>query len=96
MTKTLDTTLHKARLYYEHGQLSQENLNQNQDKYKNFSDNHKPGSNPQLYRKQNNSFQDKIEFDMPKDLGYHTIEGQTLLLAWAVMAREHKLKQRKH
>ena len=27
--KTLDTTLHKARLYYEHGQLRQENLNRN-------------------------------------------------------------------
>ena len=27
MPKTLDTTLHKSRLYYEHGQLRQENLN---------------------------------------------------------------------
>ena len=27
MPKMLDTTLHKYRLYYEHGQLRQENLN---------------------------------------------------------------------
>ena len=27
MPKTLDTTLHKARLCYEHGQLRQENIN---------------------------------------------------------------------
>ena len=27
MPKTLDTTLHKARLCYEHGQLRQENMN---------------------------------------------------------------------
>ena len=56
MPKTLDTTLHKARIYYEHGKLRQENMNKNKDKSKNFSDNHKPGFNPPPYRKQNNIF----------------------------------------
>ena len=37
MPKTLDTTLHKAKICYEHGQLQQENMNQNKDKSKNFS-----------------------------------------------------------
>ena len=46
MPKTLDTTLHKARLCYEHGQLRQENMNRNLDKSKNLSDNRKPRSNP--------------------------------------------------
>ena len=63
MPKTLDTTLHKARLCYEHGQLRQENINRNQDKSKNFSDNHKIGSNAQPYRKQNNSFQANKNFN---------------------------------
>ena len=58
---TVDTTLHKYRLYYEHGQLRQENLNQY--KSKNFSDNCKPGSSPQPYRKQNNSFQVNKNFN---------------------------------
>ena len=31
MPKNLDTMLHKARLYYEHGQLRQENMNQSYD-----------------------------------------------------------------
>ena len=39
MTKTLDTTLHKARIFYEHAKLRQENLNRNINKYKNFSNN---------------------------------------------------------
>ena len=56
MPKTLDTTLHKDRVYYEHGQLRQENMNRNRDKSRNFSDNRKPDFNPPLYRKQNNSF----------------------------------------
>ena len=57
MPKTLDTTLHKARLCYEHEQLQQENQNRNREKSRNFSDNRKPRSNPQPYRKKNNSFQ---------------------------------------
>ena len=56
MPKTLDTRFHKVRLYYEHGQLRQENMNRNRDKSKNFSDNCKLGFNPPPYRKQNNSF----------------------------------------
>ena len=63
MPKTLDTTLHKASLCYDHGQLRQENMNKNQDKSKNFLDNRKPGSNPQPYRKQNNSFQANKNFN---------------------------------
>ena len=51
MPKNLDTTLHKARICYEHGQLRKENMNRNRDKYKNFVDNHKPGFNPHLYKK---------------------------------------------
>ena len=56
MPKTLDATLHKARLYYEHGQLRKENMNRNRDKYKNFSDNCKLGFKPPPYKKHNNSF----------------------------------------
>ena len=56
MPKTLDTTLHKIRLYYEHGQIKQKTMNQNRYGSKNFSDNHKPGFNPTSYRKQNNIF----------------------------------------
>ena len=63
MPKTLDTTLHKARLYYEHGKLRQENQNQNREKYRNFSDNRNPGSNLQPYRKKNNSFQANKNFN---------------------------------
>ena len=55
MSKTLDTTLHKARIYYEHGHLWEENMNGNRDKSKNFSDNHKLGFNPHPYRKKNNT-----------------------------------------
>ena len=46
MPKTLDTRLHKARLCYAHGKLRKENMNQNQDNSKNFSDNRKLGSKP--------------------------------------------------
>ena len=56
MPKTLDTTLHKARLCYEHGQLRKENMNINRDKSKNFSDNCKLGFKPPPYRKQSNNF----------------------------------------
>ena len=63
MPKTLDTALHKARLCYEHGKLRKENQNRNREKSRNFSDNCKLGSNPQPYRKQNNSFQVKKNFN---------------------------------
>ena len=56
MPKTLDTTLYKSRLCYEHGQQRQENMNINRDKSKNFNDNCKLGFNPPPYRKQNNNF----------------------------------------
>ena len=65
MPKTLDTTLHKARLCYEYGKLRQENQNQNREKYRNFSDNRKPGSNPHPYRKKNNSYQANRNFNKP-------------------------------
>ena len=55
--KTLDTTLHKDRICYEHGQLRQGNLNINIDKYKNFSNNCKLGFSPPLYRKRTIVFQ---------------------------------------
>ena len=51
MPKTFDTTLHKSRLCYEHGQLTKENMKKNRDKFKNFSDNRKLGFNPPLYKK---------------------------------------------
>ena len=38
-------------------------MNRNIDKSKNFSDNHKPRSNPQPYKKQNNSFQVNMNFN---------------------------------
>ena len=63
MQKTLDTTLHKARLCYEHGQLRKENMNRNKDKSKNFFDNRKPGFNPHPYRKKNNSFSGNKNFN---------------------------------
>ena len=50
MPKNLDTTLHKARICYDHGQLRQENMNRNRDKSKTFSDNRKPRFNPEPYR----------------------------------------------
>ena len=56
MPKTLDIALHKARVYYKHGQLQQENQNQNRENSRNFFDNRKPGTNPRPYRKKNNSF----------------------------------------
>ena len=51
MLKTLDTTLHKSGLYYEHGKLRQENMNRNRDKSKKFFDNHKLCFNPPPYTK---------------------------------------------
>ena len=63
MPKTLDTTLQKARLYYEHGKLQQENMNWNQDKYKKFFDNCKPRYNPQPYIKKNNRFPANTNFN---------------------------------
>ena len=41
MLKTLDTTLHKARIFYEHGKLSQDNINRSRDRSRTFSDKHK-------------------------------------------------------
>ena len=61
--KTLDIALHKARLYYEHVKLRKENQHGNREKSRNFFDNHKPGSNSQPYRKQNNSFQANKNFN---------------------------------
>ena len=49
--KTFDTTLHKARILYEHGQLRKENINRSRDRSRIFSDNRKPGFNPPPYRK---------------------------------------------
>ena len=46
MPKTLDTTLHKDRLCYEHGKLRQENINKIRDESRTFSENRKPGFNP--------------------------------------------------
>ena len=63
MPKTLDTTLRKTILCYDHGQLRQENMNKNQDNSKNFSDNRKPRSNPQPYRKKNKNFQANKNFN---------------------------------
>ena len=51
MPKVLDTTLHKDRIWYEHGKLRQENLNTNRDKSKKFSENHEPCFNPPVYKK---------------------------------------------
>ena len=63
MPKTLDTTLHKARLYYEHGQLRQENMNRNIEKSKKFSDKRKPRFNPPPYKKHNNNFIENKNFN---------------------------------
>ena len=63
MPKTLDTTLHKASLYYEHGHIKQENMNRKIDKYKNFSDNRKSSFNPPPYRKHNNNFPTNNNFN---------------------------------
>ena len=46
MSIKLDTTLHKDRIFYEHGMLRQENINRNKDRSKTFSDNCKPHFNP--------------------------------------------------
>ena len=63
MPKTLDTTLHKARLCYENGQIRQDNMNINRDKSKKFFDKHKLGFNPPPYRKQNNIFRANKNFN---------------------------------
>ena len=51
MPKKFDTTLHKSRLFYEHGKLRKENINITRDKSRTFSDNCKLGFNPPPYRK---------------------------------------------
>ena len=63
MPNMLDTKLHKAILYYEHGKLWQENQNQNREKYRNFSDNRKPRSNQQPDRNKYNIFQVNKKFN---------------------------------
>ena len=63
MPKTLDNTLHKSRIFYEHGQLRQENINKSRDMSRSSSDNCKPGFNPPPYRKQNNSFPTNRNFN---------------------------------
>ena len=45
-------------------------MNRNQDKYKKFSNNRKPGSNPQPYRKQNNNFLANKKFNKPSTKPY--------------------------
>ena len=49
--KTLDTTLHKSSIFYEHGKLRQDNIKRSGDRFRTFSDNHKPGFNPPPYQK---------------------------------------------
>ena len=49
--KTFDTTLHKARLFYEHGKLRKKNINISKDSSRTFSDNRKPVFNPPSYIK---------------------------------------------
>ena len=56
MLRTFDTTLHKARICYEHGNLRQGNINRIRDRSRTFSDNHKLVFNPLPYKKSNNSF----------------------------------------
>ena len=51
MPKTLETTLHKQRIFYEHGQLKKEKINKRRDRSRTFFDNHKPGFNPPPYKK---------------------------------------------
>ena len=51
MPKTFDTTLHKYRLFYEHGPPRKENMNISRDMYRTFSDNRKPVFNPPSYIK---------------------------------------------
>ena len=63
MPKTLDTTLYKARLCYEHGQLRLENINRNRDRSRTFPNSQKPSFKPNLYRKHNNSFPSKRYFN---------------------------------
>ena len=63
MPKTLDTTLHKARICYEHRELRQENINRSRDRSMTFSNNRKLGFNPPPYRKQNKSFPVNKEFN---------------------------------
>ena len=63
MPKTLDTTLQKAKISYEHGKISKEIMKKNRDKSEKLSDNHKPGFNPHPYRKENNSFPGNKNFN---------------------------------
>ena len=63
MPKTLDTTLHKDRIFYEHRQLRKDIINIIRDMSRTFSDNHKPGFNPPPYRKQNNNFPTNKNFN---------------------------------
>ena len=51
MPKTFDTTLHKYRLFYEHGQPRKENMNISRDMYRTFSDNCKLVFNSPSYIK---------------------------------------------
>ena len=51
MPKNLDTTLHKARICYEHGQLRKENINKTRGRSRTFSDNRKIGFKPPPYKK---------------------------------------------
>ena len=62
-SKTFDTTLHKSRLFYEHGKLRQEKINRSRDRSRTFLDNRKPGFNPPPYRKHNNGFPSNKNFN---------------------------------
>ena len=63
MPKMLDTTLHKAILCYEHGNLSQENINRSRDKSRTFSNNRKLDFKPHPYQKHNNIFLSNQNFN---------------------------------
>ena len=56
MPKTMDATLQKARIFYENGQLRQENINKSRNMSRTFLENCKFGFKPPPYRKQNNNF----------------------------------------
>ena len=51
MPNTLDTTLHKSRLCYEHGKLRKKKINRNRDMSRTFLENQKLGFKPPPYRK---------------------------------------------
>ena len=63
MPKTLNTTLHKARICYEHRELRQENINRSKESSRTFFKNGEPGFNPPPYRKQNNKFPTNKNFN---------------------------------